>query len=241
MEIDVTLLAAFLAGLASFASPCVLPLVPSYLSFLTGTGLEDLKAERSFAVRARVVLHAVAFVAGFTTVFVALGLSAGALGGRIVHEKGLLAAVAGTVIVVLGLHMMGVLHIPLLMADKRVHLHGRRSSYGLSFVVGLGFAAGWSPCIGPILSAIYVLAAGRDVAHAAVLLFAYAAGLAVPFLIAALAITRTLAALGRITRYLPAIERTSGAILVATGLVVATGTFVRVTGYLYRFFPPSAS
>jgi len=230
---------AFLAGLVSFISPCVLPLVPSYLSFLTGTSLEDLKAESSSAAKARVLLHALAFIAGFTVVFVAIGLSASAIGGVFQNNKRLVEIAGGTIIVVLGLNMMGVLKIPALMMDKRVHLQGRKPSYWVSFLVGLGFAAGWSPCIGPILSGIILLAASqRTLAEATFLLFVYSMGLAIPFLITAAAITQSLGALNRIKRYLPVIEATSGVILVATGLVVATDTFTRVAGFFYQYVKP---
>ena len=229
---------AFLAGLVSFISPCVLPLVPSYLSFLTGTSLEDLKTESDAGAKARVILHALAFIAGFTVIFVAIGLSASAIGGVFVNNKRVVEIVGGLIIVVLGLQMMGVLKIPALMMDKRFHLQPRKRSYWVSFLVGLGFAAGWSPCIGPILSAIILLAAQEKLPQATFLLFVYSMGLAIPFLITAAAITQSLGALGRIKRYLPVIEVTSGAILVATGLVVATDTFTRVAGFFYQYVKP---
>ncbi len=229
---------AFLAGLVSFVSPCVLPLVPSYLSFLTGTSLEDLKTESSSRAKARVLAHALAFIAGFTVIFVAIGLSASAIGGIFVDNKRLVEILGGIVIVVLGLQMMGVLKIPALMMDKRVHLQPRKQSLWVSFLVGLGFAAGWSPCIGPILSAIILLAAQERLPQATFLLFVYSMGLAIPFLITAAAITQSLGALNRIKRYLPAIEATSGAILVATGIVVATDQFTRIAGFFYQYVKP---
>jgi len=230
---------AFLAGLVSFISPCVLPLVPSYLSFLTGTSLEDLKTESDVRARARVFAHALAFIAGFTVVFMAIGLSASAVGGIFVNNKRLVEVLGGVVIIVLGLNMMGVLKIPFLMMDKRVHLTPRKQSLWVSFLVGLGFAAGWSPCIGPILSGIILLAAEqKTLGEATFLLFVYSMGLAIPFLITAAAITQSLAALGRIKRYLPVIEATSGAILVATGIIVATDQFTRVAGFFYQYVKP---
>jgi cytochrome c-type biogenesis protein len=226
---------AFLAGLVSFVSPCVLPLVPSYLSFLTGTSLEDLKAEESAAARARVIAHAFAFICGFTLIFVLIGLSASAIGALFTGNKRIIELAGGIVIVVLGLHMMGILRIPALLMDKRVHVRPRKQSLVVSFLVGLGFAAGWSPCIGPILSGIILLASQQQITQATFLLFVYSMGLAIPFLIAAAAITRSLGALDRMKRVLPAIEATSGAILVATGLVVATDTFTRVAGFFYQY------
>jgi cytochrome c-type biogenesis protein len=235
---QLNVLTAFLAGLVSFVSPCVLPLVPSYLSFLTGTSLEDLKAETSAQAKARVFAHALAFVAGFTLIFVLIGLSASAIGGVFENNKRLVEILGGIVIVVLGLQMMGVLRIPALMMDKRVHSRPRKQSLWVSFLVGLGFAAGWSPCIGPILSAIILLASQEKIPQATFLLFVYSMGLAIPFLVTAAAITQSLGALGRIKRFLPAIERTSGAILVATGLVVAFDQFTRVAGFFYQYVKP---
>jgi cytochrome c-type biogenesis protein len=134
--------------------------------------------------------------------------------------------------------MMGIFKIPMLMMDKRFHLRPRKQSFALSFLVGIGFAAGWSPCIGPFLSAAILLASTEQVGKAAFLLFVYSMGLAIPFLIVAAAITQSLNALNRIKRFLPAIEATSGAILVATGLVLVTGNFLRVAGFFYQFVKP---
>ena len=225
---------AFLAGLASFLSPCVLPLVPSYLSFLTGTTLEDLKGIDTAAERGRVLAHALAFISGFTLIFVLIGLSASAIGNVFGAHKDAIARIGGIIVIVLGLNMMGVFKIPQLMMDKRVHagsvLKGRKQSFWLSFLVGIGFAAGWSPCIGPILSAIILLAAQEQVGQATLLLLVYSLGLAVPFLITAAAITQSLGALNKIKRFLPMIEATAGAILVATGLVLVTNSFTRIAG-----------
>jgi cytochrome c-type biogenesis protein len=241
MHPQLNILTAFLAGLVSFVSPCVLPLVPSYLSFLTGTSLEDLKAESSVQARADVLGHALAFVCGFTVIFVMIGLSASALGGLFAAYKDGIARVGGAVIIILGLNMLGLFKIPMLMMEKRFHVHHhqhRRRSKVLSFVVGIGFAAGWSPCIGPILSAIILLAAQERVALATFMLLVYSLGLAIPFLITAALITRSLGVLDRMKRFLPAIEATSGAILVATGLVLVTGSFTRVAGFFYQYVKP---
>jgi cytochrome c-type biogenesis protein len=236
---QLNLVTAFLAGLVSFVSPCVLPLVPSYLSFLTGTSLEDLKAEPTAAAKLHVLGHALAFVAGFTVIFVAIGLSASAIGGVFANNKRWVEIAGGTIIVVLGLHMMGVLRIPALMMDKRLRVQPRKPSLWVSFLVGLGFAAGWSPCIGPILSGIILLAAStKTVGEATFLLFVYSMGLAIPFLITAAAITQSLGALNRVKRFLPAIEATSGAVLVATGIVVATNQFTRIAGFFYQYVKP---
>jgi len=234
---QVNLVTAFLAGLVSFVSPCVLPLVPSYLSFLTGTSLEDLKAETSAEAKFHVFAHALCFVAGFTVIFVAIGLSASTIGAIFVNNKRIVEIFGGIVIVVLGLQMMGVLRIPALMMDKRRRVTVHKPSFWVSFLVGLGFAAGWSPCIGPILSGIILLAAST-VGEATFLLFVYSMGLAIPFLITAAAITQSLGALNRVKRFLPVIEGVSGAVLVATGIIVATDQFTRIAGFFYQYVKP---
>ena len=229
---------AFLAGLVSFVSPCVLPLIPAYLSFLTGSSLEELKAEERATQRLRVLMHALAFVCGFTVVFVLIGLSASAIGGVFSQYKETIARIGGIVVILLGLNMIGVFKIPFLMRDTRLQVQRANRSFFASFIVGIGFAAGWSPCIGPILSAILLLASQEQLAPATFLLLVYSLGLAVPFLITAAAITQALGALGRIKRYLPAIEATAGAFLVATGIVILTGTFTRIAGFFYQYVKP---
>jgi len=235
---SVNVATAFLAGLVSFVSPCVLPLIPAYLSLLTGSGLEELRAQQAVQ-RLPTLLHALAFITGFTLVFLAAGASAGALGSAFAQHKEAVARIGGIVIVVLGLSMMGVLRLPALMSDKRLQFRSPNRSFWASFLVGIGFAAGWSPCIGPILSGVLLLAA-QDPRQALPLLLSYSLGLAVPFLATALALNAVLPAFGRIKRFLPAIEFASGAIMVAAGIVVFSGSFVRVAGWFYQFVrPPS--
>jgi cytochrome c-type biogenesis protein len=228
---------AFLAGLVSFVSPCVLPLVPAYLSFLTGSSLENLKSDTTGAMRAQAVSHAVAFIAGFTLIFVLLGISASSLGGLLSANRVLIAQIGGAIVVILGLQMMGMLRIPFLMMDTRVHAQHEQRSYWTSAIVGIAFAAGWSPCIGPILSGILALASQAHTAQAAMLLLFYSAGLAVPFLITAFAIGAVLPVLNRIKRYLPVIEFTAGLFLIAVGLVLVTDSFLSVAGWFYQFVP----
>ncbi|MGB8519694.1 MAG: cytochrome c biogenesis protein CcdA [Candidatus Tumulicola sp.] len=229
---------AFLAGLVSFVSPCVLPLVPAYLSLLTGESLEELKAEAAAAARAQTFGHAVAFVAGFSCVFVTLGLTASALGGLLVAHRTLIAQIGGVAVIVLGLHMMGMIRIPFLMMDKRAHVQqqGRRTVW-TSLVVGMAFAAGWSPCIGPILAGILAIASQQRNGEAALLLGAYSVGLAVPFLLAAGAIGAVLPALARIKRFLPAVEFAAGAFLIVVGFVLVNDAFLNVAGWFYQFVP----
>ncbi len=240
MHPQLNIATAFLAGLFSFVSPCVLPLIPAYLSFLTGSSLEELKAERNASQRLRVLLHALAFIAGFTLVFMLIGLSASAVGSAFSEYKDWIARAGGTVIIVLGLNMIGVFKIPFLAMDKRLQVRSANRSLVASFLVGLGFAAGWSPCIGPILSGIILLASQEQIGAAAFLLFIYSMGLAIPFLLTAAAITQALGLLNGIKRYIAPIEIGAGAFLVASGLVLLTGSFTRIAGFFYQYVrPPS--
>jgi cytochrome c-type biogenesis protein len=235
---DLNILTAFLAGLVSFVSPCVLPLIPAYLSFLTGSSLEELKAQSDAASRARTMLHALAFVAGFTVVFMAIGLSASALGSVFIDYKDWIARIGGAVVILLGLNMVGVFKIPALMMDKRLQFRSANRSLFASFLVGIGFAAGWSPCIGPILSLIILKASQQHYGAATFFLFVYSMGLAVPLLITAAAVTQALTALNRIKRYLGAIEVGAGILLILAGLVIVTGSFGRVAGFFYQYVKP---
>jgi cytochrome c-type biogenesis protein len=228
---------AFLAGLVSFVSPCVLPLVPAYLSLLTGESVEDLKAASTGAARAETLAHATAFVAGFSLIFIALGLSASAIGGVLDANRRLIAQIGGVLVVVLGLHMMGMIRIPWLMMDARVHLRSDQATYWTSGLVGMAFAAGWSPCIGPILAGILAIASQQHSGQAALLLAFYCLGLAVPFLIAAGALGAVLPLLNRIKPALRAIEFGAGAFLVVVGLVLVNDAFLNVAGWFYQFVP----
>jgi cytochrome c-type biogenesis protein len=229
---------AFLAGLVSFVSPCVLPLVPAYLSLLTGESLENLKVEATLGMRARTLSHAVAFVLGFSIVFIALGLTASAIGGLLIEHRTIISQVGGILVIVLGLQMMGMIRIPALMMDKRAHVTiAGRTTVWTSLIVGMAFAAGWSPCIGPILAGILAIASQQHNGEAALLLAFYSLGLAVPFLIVAVAIGAVLPALGRIKRFLPAIEFAAGAFLIVVGLVLVNNAFLNVAGWFYQFVP----
>jgi cytochrome c-type biogenesis protein len=229
---------AFGAGFVSFISPCVLPLVPAYLSLLTGSSLEELQAEESGAQLRRIAIgHACAFICGFTIVFVALGLTASEIGGVLASHRLLIERIGGTIVIILGLQMMGALRIPFLMRDTRVHLQRERRTYWTSGIVGIAFAAGWSPCIGPILAGILALASQEQTAQAALLLLVYSLGLAVPFLLTAVAIGAVLPLLNRIKRFLPTIEFVSGVFLIAVGLVLVNNAFLTVAGWFYQFVP----
>ncbi|MBV8116473.1 MAG: sulfite exporter TauE/SafE family protein [Candidatus Eremiobacteraeota bacterium] len=229
---------AFLAGLVSFVSPCVLPLVPAYLSLLTGESLDRLRAEAAAQARLQTLAHAVAFVTGFSLVFITLGLTASAIGGVLNQHRTLVSQIGGVIVVVLGLQMMGMIRIPLLMMDKRAHVqhHGNRTLW-TSLVVGMAFAAGWSPCIGPILAGILAIASQQRNGEATLLLGAYSFGLALPFLLTAAAIGAVLPVLNRVKRFLPAVEFAAGAFLIVVGLVLVNNAFLNVAGWFYQFVP----
>ena len=208
MTSDISILAALVAGIVSFLSPCVLPLVPPYIVYLTGTTIEQVAAAQPIAVSRRaVMMAALAFVAGFSTVFVALGASASLAGALLRAWSQELSIVAGVVIIIMGLHFLGLTRIGVLMREKRLPIP-RPVGLGGAYVMGLAFAFGWTPCIGPILAAILSLAASEaTVAKGAGLLAVYSAGLGIPFLIAAFAIDSFAGALARCRAWLPTVER----------------------------------
>ena len=242
VDLEIGYAAALLAGLLSFASPCVLPLVPPYLCFLAGTSISELSDEDMprDAWRA-VVLAAIALVAGFATVFVALGASASFIGSFVTDNLDILAKIAGVIIIVLGLHFMGVFRIPLLYRDVR--LQGPARSVGLlgAYVVGLAFAFGWTPCIGPQLGAILSLAASEaSLARGTALLAVYAAGLGIPFLLVAVFVQRSMGLMNRMKRHMKIIERGMGLLLVLVGLALLTGAFSAFSWWLLETFPAMA-
>ena len=224
-------LAAFIAGLLSFLSPCVLPLVPGYVSLISGTGAGSLAHERR-PLRA-VMLSSITFILGFSIVFILLGAGATAVGQLIGRFRRDLTLVAGIVIIVFGLHLTGLLKIKYLYADKRLHdVRGGSSPLG-AFFVGFAFAFGWTPCIGPILAGILTLAAAEEtVTKGMFLLAVYSAGLAVPFLLTSLGVDRFLSFYGRFRRHLHAVEVVSGVLLIVLGALVLTGRFTVLSGYL---------
>jgi cytochrome c-type biogenesis protein len=238
MAPDVTILAALLAGLVSFLSPCVLPLVPPYLVFLAGTSLERLAdAEPAPLVKRDTVVAALLFVAGFTTVFVALGASASAVGALLRFYSGELAIVAGVVIVIMGLHFLGLTPIGLLHRQARIEVQKPVGLWG-AYVMGLAFAFGWTPCIGPILAAILAVAASSaTVAKGAGLLAVYSLGLGIPFVVAALAVEPFAAFLTRFRGHLAHVERVMGGLLVLTGLAFLFGFFTQFNSWLLETFP----
>jgi cytochrome c-type biogenesis protein len=238
MAADVTIYAALFAGLLSFLSPCVLPLVPPYLVYLAGTSLERFAdAEPEPRVRWETVGAAALFVAGFSTVFVALGASASVFGSLIRAYADKLALVAGVVIIIMGLHFLGVTRLALLYREKRVTVPKPVGLWG-AYVMGLAFAFGWTPCIGPILAVILAIAASEaTVTKGAGLLAVYSLGLGIPFLAAAFAVEPFAKFLARFRGYLPVVEKTMGGLLVLTGIAFLTGFVSEASYWLLEAFP----
>ena len=234
----VTIAAALIAGALSFLSPCVLPLVPPYLIYLTGTSLERFAdAETRPRAGRETLAAALLFVLGFSTVFVALGASASAIGTVVRAYSGELAILAGIGIIVMGLHFLGVTPIALLMREKRLEVARPVGLWG-AYLMGLAFALGWTPCIGPILAAILAVAASEDtVARGAGMLAVYSLGLGIPFLIAALAVENFAAFLARFRAHLGLVEKAMGGLLVLTGVAFLTGTITQASYWLLDTFP----
>ncbi|HMJ41833.1 MAG TPA: cytochrome c biogenesis protein CcdA [Pseudolabrys sp.] len=238
MNGDVTFLAALIAGLVSFLSPCVLPLVPPYLVYLAGTSLERF-ADRELEPRVKreTVLAACLFVLGFSTVFVSLGASASVIGSLIRAYSGPLATIAGVIIIIMGLHFLGLTRIALLYREKRMEVPKPVGLWG-AYVMGLAFAFGWTPCIGPILAAILAVAAAEQtVTKGASLLAVYSLGLGIPFIVAAFAIEPFAAFLARFRKHMLRVEQAMGALLVLTGIAFLTGSINNMSVWLLEMFP----
>ena len=235
---DVSIPAALIAGLVSFLSPCVLPLVPPYLCFLAGTTFDHLIArEPSSLVARRELATALLFVLGFTTVFVALGASASAVGGLLREYSTVLTVVAGVAIIIMGLHFLGAFHLPFLVRTARMHVEKPVGLWG-AYAMGLAFAFGWTPCIGPVLAAILAVAASEStVARGAGLLAVYSLGLGIPFLLAAFALIPFVGFLARMRNYLGSVEKVMGGLLVLTGVAFLTGWFNQVSYWMLEAFP----
>jgi cytochrome c-type biogenesis protein len=235
--VDVTLAAAVFAGLLSFLSPCVLPLVPPYLTYIAGTTVEELAAGGARRARRDVTIAAILFVLGFTTVFVALGATASVFGQVVRAHLGTLSALAGVAIIAMGLHFLGVWRMAFLYREKRMEVEKPVGLWG-AYVMGLAFAFGWTPCIGPILAAILTVAGSEDSAtRGAILLGAYSAGLGVPFLAAALAIEPFMAFIARFKKRFHMVEKTVGGLLVLTGFAFLFGWMQSMSFWLLETFP----
>jgi cytochrome c-type biogenesis protein len=243
-----TFLAAFVAGVLSFISPCVLPLIPGYLSYISGLTLDEMQgtggasAAAVAASRRRVLIASIFFILGFSVVFVSLGAAASAI-GQYLLEPGtgrlrLVTKLAGAVVIVFGLHTMGVLRIDWLYSEKRVQVERKPRGVFGAFVVGLAFAFGWTPCIGPILSGILAIAASKEtVGQGIQLLAVYSLGLGIPFLLTALALNHFFAAFAKIRRHYHKIEIASGLLLVAIGVLIFTDQFTIIARWLSPYLP----
>lgn len=233
MTEPVSIGSAFLAGIISFLSPCVLPLVPAYLSFLAGVSLEEMRQAPGGAVRRRVLWSALFFVLGFSTVFVLLGASATLVGRWLAEHAFWLGRVAGVLLIVLGIHLTGVLKIPFLLYEKRFHMRaGRQLGLAGVYFIGAAFAFGWSPCVGPLLAGILAMAGAREtVTQGMLLLGIYSLGLGLPFLLAALAVERFLLLMQRFRTYLRWIEVAAGVLLIAIGSVMLMGGMMRLSSF----------
>jgi len=240
MNLEVSIGAALIAGVISFLSPCVLPLVPPYLCFITGTSLEELSraGERTTSQWRRTMMAALLFVLGFTTVFVALGASASVIGQLLQSHMTLLAQIAGVIIIIMGLNFLGVFKIGLFNREVRYHSESRPAGLLGAYAIGLAFAFGWTPCIGPVLAVILSIAASeQDVAMGAGLLAIYSLGLGTPFLLAAAGVGSFVAFQQRFRRHLLTVERIMGGLLVLTGVLFLTGSMQGFSYWLIEQFP----
>ncbi|MBL8961198.1 MAG: cytochrome c biogenesis protein CcdA [Gemmatimonadetes bacterium] len=226
---------AFSAGLLSFLSPCVLPLVPTYITFISGVSLDDVQ---SAATRRTALVHGLLFTFGFSLIFVAIGAIASGIGQVAVANRGWISKAGGVMIIVFGLYLMGILRSQMLSTEKRMHLADKPAGYLGTVFVGIAFGAGWTPCIGPILASIYAYASAQEtMAEALGLLVAYSLGLAVPFIASAVAVDRFMAFFHRIKRHMAWLQRGTGAVMVAIGVLMVTGRFTILASYLNRFTP----
>jgi len=238
MDLGISAVGAFFGGLLSFLSPCVLPLVPPYLCFLAGVSFEELAGDAETAGGPNVFLTALAFVLGFTTVFVALGTTASLIGQALTEYFHILSAVAGGIILVMGLHFLGVFRLALLHANARVEVKRKPPGMLGGYLVGLAFAFGWTPCVGPVLAAILFMAGAEETAwRGAGLLFMYSLGIGMPFLLASLFARPFVGLMKRMRVHLGIIEQIMGGVLVVTGLLFMTGQMSRIGTWLQQTFP----
>lgn len=235
MENSVSFAVAFLAGLLSFLSPCVLPLVPSYLGFVTGMSLDEMTEAPS---RKAVLVPALMFVAGFSLVFLIMGASATLLGQLLLRYQDWVARIGGILIIIFGLHLLGILRIMPFLRERRVQMHNKPAGILGAGLAGIVFGAGWTPCIGPVLGTLLTYASARaQLGTGMVLLASYSVGLALPFILAALATGSFINASRRMRRAIPVLEKVSGAILLIAGILLVTGSFTALSAYFARFTP----
>lgn len=236
---EVTIFAAFAGGIISFASPCVLPLVPAYISFISGVSIDELKgASRRALVLKQVSLNSIAFILGFSAIFILLGASATVVGQFLLSKLTILSKIAGLIIVLFGLHMIGLFRIRILNYEKRFHSQSKPVGLLGSFLIGLAFAFGWTPCIGPILAAILVVAGSQEtVLQGLSLLAVYSLGLGLPFFITGISINSFLSMFDRIKNHFRIIEIVSGGFLIIVGVLIFTNYLSILSGWLSQWFP----
>jgi cytochrome c-type biogenesis protein len=237
--LDISVGAAFLAGLLSFVSPCVLPIVPPYLCYLAGVSVDELKGDAATAATSRrIIMSSVAFVLGFSTVFVALGATASVVGKSIAQHFDTLAVIAGVIIIIMGLHFLGVFRIGLLFREARVQVERKPPGLVGAYVIGLAFAFGWTPCVGPVLAAILFVAGTSDtVLRGSLLLLVYALGIGLPFILAAAFASRFLGWASRFRKHMGTVEKIMGGFLVLTGILFITGQMSAISYWLLETFP----
>ncbi len=237
---NISYFGALAAGLLSFASPCVLPLIPAYISFLGGASLEELTAEGGVDkhVQRQVFISSFVFVLGFSTVFIALGATATTISNVVAENIDILSKIAGVVIVIFGLHFAGLFRVGFLNFEQRFHIEKKPTGPVGSYILGLAFAFGWTPCVGPILATILMVAASSDdVSYGVSLLAVYAAGLGIPFMIAAFAVKPFMAFLARFRKHMHKVEISIGTLLVVTGIAIFTGALADVSNWMLNTFP----
>jgi len=234
---QISLFAAFAAGLLSFVSPCVLPLVPSYISYITGLSLEQLSDTTGrHRFRKTIILNSLLFIAGFSCVFIAFGASASFAGQMLIVYQDHLRKIGGVLIVLFGLYLLGVLNLGFLMTEKRLHFSSRPAGYLGSFLIGVAFAAGWTPCVGPVLGTILLYASTTDtLAGGVALLTAYSIGLGLPLFITSLGVDRFLAYFKQAGAYFRGVSAVTGALLVVVGVMIFANSLTFVTGFLERY------
>jgi len=235
---NITFVGAFIAGLLSFLSPCVLPLIPSFITYITGISFTELQADHpTHEVRRRTILHTLLFILGFTFIFVMLGASASLIGNFLQSHMHGLRKIGGILIILFGVHLSGVLPIHFLLGDKRFVVKNRPAGYIGSFLIGVAFAAGWTPCIGPILASILMVAATEDTVWQGIaLLLTYSLGLGIPFFLSALALHQFLVVFNRFKKYIRMFEITTGIFLIIVGVLVFTNSLTMLQGWAERIF-----
>lgn len=236
---NISIFIAFVAGLFSFVSPCVLPIIPSYITYITGLSFEDFDGEQNkLAVRKITIIHSLIFIIGFTLVFVALGASATAIGNIFSRYKDAIRIIGGIIVIIFGIHITGIINLKFLESEKKVHLKNKPAGYLGTLLVGITFGAGWTPCIGPILGAILYLAMNMKTVYSGVILLSsYSLGLGVPFFLSSLAINSFLVYFKRFRKYLKAITIASGIFLIIIGALLVTNRFAAVSNYFQRLMP----